>query len=56
MPEVKSSTEIAADITMAMLEHTPLPQRVLDDSYKVMAERIAEVFKIIWKAVYKPTE
>ncbi|UCC90192.1 MAG: hypothetical protein JSW24_03360 [Dehalococcoidia bacterium] len=55
MPEVKTVNEIAADMTIAMLKYTGLKQAIAHHDHKVRAERLAEVYKIIRKAVSKST-
>ena len=58
MPEAKEAKivdEIAADITIAMLKHTGLKGSIAHQDHKVRAQRLGEVYKIIWKAVSKPT-
>ena len=56
MPDGKSIMEISGDITMAMFQYADLKSVISSEDHKVMAERAAEVYKIIYKAVQRPLE
>ena len=56
MPDGKSIMEISGDITVAMFQYADLKSVVSSADHKLMAERVAEVYKIIYKAVQRPLE
>jgi hypothetical protein len=56
MPDGKSIMEVSGDITMAMLQYSDLKGVISSIDHKVMAEKVAEVYKIIYKAVQRPLE
>jgi hypothetical protein len=55
MPEAKTVDEIAADMTIAMLKYTGLKHAIAHHDHKVRAERLAEVYEIMRKAISKST-
>ena len=56
MPDGKSIMEIAGDITIAMLEQTGLKSQAVGEDSKATAERVGEVYRIIYKSVQRPLE
>ena len=56
MPDGKSIMEVSGDITVAMFQYGDLKSVVSSQDHKVMAERVAQVYKIIYKAVQRPLE
>jgi hypothetical protein len=56
MPDGKSIMEIAGDITVAMFQYADLKRVIFSEDHKVMAEKVAEVYKIVYKAVQRPLE
>jgi len=56
MPDGKSIMEISGDITMAMFQYSDLKSVVFSEDHKAMAEKVGEVYKIIYKSVQRPLE